>query len=478
MPTFDFVLAGRYRLIAPLGEGGMAAVYRARDLRLNREIAVKILNEELTRDPEFLARFQREAQFVASLSHPNIVPVYDVGEEQGSHFIVMEYIRGRTLKDALEANGPMPAERAVRVMEQVLSALGYAHQKGLVHRDVKPHNILLTPDGTAQLTDFGIAHLIGGSSTRTAAVLGSAHYLSPEQARGGEATVASDIYGCGVVLYELLAGKPPFDGTNALAIAHQHVHSGPPPLPLTAGASPHLSDTVMRALAKEPADRFAGTEAFTGALRESLSSTDLEATSIAALPADGGTQVMPLVHGTVPREQRVDHDGMLLRRSPRKVALLAILCLAAVILASYVARLSFMGYALPRYPSLPYASVPLVLAVGLLLAWLHVRSWSYRMDGNAAVLQWGLLSHRRFGVPVRSITTLELKQSMIDRSLGVGTVELCARDQHGKERRLILEDLPHPRETYDDLMQFLGRAIRTYVAPPEPQGSVQDGRPR
>src|SRR5438309_3203251 len=151
MPHFDFVLAGRYKLIAPLGEGGMATVYRARDLRLNRDVAVKLLREELTQDPGFLARFQREAQIVASLAHPNIVPVYDVGEEEGSHYIVMEYVRGRTLRDAIDANGPLPPERAVAIMERVLDALAHAHAQGLVPRDVKPHNIRLSPDATPTL---------------------------------------------------------------------------------------------------------------------------------------------------------------------------------------------------------------------------------------------------------------------------------------------------------------------------------------
>src|SRR5579875_272982 len=230
MPAFDFVLGGRYRLVGPLGEGGMATVYRGRDLRLNRDVAIKVLKEDLTRDPAFLQRFEREAQVVASLSHPNIVPVYDVGEEGKSRFIVMEYIPGRTLRDEIERSGIIEPDRAVRILAQVLDALHYAHERNLIHRDVKPHNILLTADGAAHLADFGIAHLTGDSTTRTAAILGSAHYLSPEQSRGEEATEASDIYASGIVLYEMLAGRPPFDGPNPLAIATQHVHDEPPPL--------------------------------------------------------------------------------------------------------------------------------------------------------------------------------------------------------------------------------------------------------
>lgn len=453
MPAFDFVLAGRYRLTAPLGEGGMAAVYRGRDLRLNREVAIKILRDELTRDPEFLARFEAEAQFVASLSHPNIVPVYDVGEDQGSRFIVMEYIRGRTLKEAIESGGPIPEERAVVILRSVLDALAYAHERGLIHRDVKPHNILMTPDGTARLADFGIAHLVDSSSTRTAAILGSAHYLSPEQARGEDATIASDLYACGIVLYEMVAGRPPFEGANALAIAHQHLDSPPPPLP---EISQRIRETISRALAKAPERRFGDAAAFSAALPSSV--MDADATTVVP-PSNGETQILDVSPGPLPVKVTLEGPSMILRRSARKTAVLAVLGAAALAAAAYFARLTIAGRSLPNYPSIPYAAVPALLAGALLLSWMHVRSWSYRMDGNAAILQWGLLSHHRFGVPVRYITTLELKQSMIDRLLGVGTVELCARDQHGKERRLVLEDLPHPRESYEDLMRFLGRAM-------------------
>lgn len=475
MPAFDFILAGRYRLLSPLGEGGMAAVYRGRDLRLNREVAIKILREELTRDPDFLARFEREAQFVAGLSHANIVPVYDVGEDQGSRFIVMEYIRGRTLKDMLDTGGPLPPERAVEIMVSVLDALRYAHANGIIHRDVKPHNILIMQDGSAKLADFGIAHLAEGSSTRTAAILGSAHYLSPEQARGEEATVASDIYACGIVLYEMLDGRPPFDGSNALAIAHQHLHAAPPPF---AGGHafipPDIAAAVTRALAKRPEDRFPDTGAFAAALiaaSPAADATALQPLDDGGLRGDATQQIAPL-SGAHPLALPADeHPGLILRRSARKTVVLAVLCAVGLTAIGDVAQLSVGGHHLPAYPSAPYAAVPALVLAALILSWFHVRSWIYRMDGNAAVLQWGVLSHHRFGVPVRYITTLELKQSLIDRLLGVGTVELCARDQHGKERRLVLEDLPHPRESYDDLMHFLGRTLRTKgpaLPPPAP----------
>jgi len=440
----------------------MAAVYRARDLRLNREVAVKILRQDLTHDPDFLSRFEREAQMVASLSHPGIVPVYDVGEDGGSRFIVMEYVPGRTLKDALESGGPLEPARAVAIMLTVLHALAYAHGRGLIHRDVKPQNILLSRAGDARLADFGIAHLAGGSTTRTAAILGSAHYLSPEQARGAEATVESDIYSCGIVLYEMLAGAPPFDGPNALAIANQHLHDEPEPLQQRSPSAPAaLVAATMRALAKNPADRFPDAESFASALD-------------AARPATDSTAVVPLSGHETEHTEMLTRDqaplapepSLVLRRSVRKTVAFAASCALVVFVLAQAAGTPAVGHLLPAYPSLPYAAFPAGLAVLLLISWLRVRSWKYSMDGNAAVMQWGLFGHHRFGVPVRYITTLELKQSPIDRLLGVGTLELSARDHLGRERRLIMEDLPNPRETYEELTRSVGRALRPRPQPP------------
>jgi len=454
MPAFDFVLANRYRLLGPLGEGGMASVYRGRDLRLNREVAIKILREDLTRDPDFLTRFQREAEVVASLSHPNIVPVYDVGEEGGSHFIVMEYVRGRTLKEELDSGGAMGPDQAISIMSTMLDALGHAHARGLIHRDVKPQNILLSPDGTPRLADFGIVHHVDGSTTRTAAILGSAQYLSPEQLRGDQATVQSDVYACGVVLFEMLAGHPPFDGPNALAIANQHLNVAAPPLAQT--VPPDLTAAVVCAMSKDARARFPDTESFRVALQSVA--PEAERTAVLPVPATPSAPAGPTSHA--PTHRRVD-EGLQLRRSSRKTALLALLSAVVVGTLAYVANRPYWGYRLPSYPSAPYVLLPACLALLLCLWWLSVRSWSYAMDGNAAVIKWGLLGHHRFGVPVRYITTLELKQSPVDRLLGVGTVELCARDQFGTERRLVMEDLPRPRQTYEELVHLVGQAMRT-----------------
>lgn len=459
MPAFEFVLAGRYKLAAPLGEGGMAAVYRGRDLRLNREVAIKVLHDELTHDPEFLSRFQREAQLVASLSHPSIVPVYDVGEERGTHFIVMEYVRGRTLKETIELEGRLPVERAVGIIQRVLDALGYAHGRGLIHRDVKPQNILLTTDGPPRLADFGIARLVDGSTTRTAAILGSAQYLSPEQSRGDDATPQSDIYACGIVLYEMLAGHPPFEGPNALAIAHQHLHTDAAPLRSSVPDIDHqLERAVMRALSKSPEERFDDAHEFAQALGW-------------AQPTGHETAIQPLHDGNqtekegLPPFELMREDAparMVVRRSARKMYLLLTFLASLVASAAYAASLA--SQALPAYPSIPYALLPAACAAFALVSWFNTRSWVYSMDANAAVVQWGLVGHHRFGVPLRQIVALELKQSLVDRVLHVGTVELCARDQHGTERRLVMVDLPNPRGTYEELLQMLSRAARHRMA--------------
>jgi eukaryotic-like serine/threonine-protein kinase len=455
MPAFDFVLAGRYRLVAPLGEGGMASVYRGRDLRLNRDVAIKVLREDLTRDPEFLSRFQREAQVVASLTHPNIVSVYDVGEEGGSHFIVMEYVRGRTLKETIDSQGAMSSQRAVEVMVPVLEALDYAHHQHLVHRDVKPHNILLTPDGTPRLADFGIAHIVDGSTTRTAAILGSAHYLSPEQSRGEEATVLSDIYASGIVLYEMLSGRPPFDGANALAIAHQHLYSAPDPIASNPeNIPPDLAECVMRALEKDPRDRFEDARTFGSALagtqHDRLSTQVHPLPDKEALPAVSPAEVV-----------RIEpEDNLVARRSARKMYVLTAGLVAVGLIATYAASLPLWGRTLAPNASVMYAFLPVALLVGLALSRVHARSWVYSVNGDVAVVQWGILGHHRFGLPMHGVATLQLKQSPIDRVLGIGTIELCARDEHGQERQLVMEDLPRPRKTYDELMRLIGRSAR------------------
>lgn len=241
-----------------IGEGGMAVVYKARCTFLDRWVAIKILRDQYANNPEFVDRFQREARAAARLAHPNIVSIYDVGEDQGRHFIVMEYVQGENLKDYLSRRGPLTPQTVAEMGQQVAAALAHAHCRGIIHRDIKPHNLLVSPEGQVKVTDFGIARAAAASSlTETGVVLGSVHYFSPEQAQGGAVDARSDIYALGVVLYELLTGEPPFTGDSPIAIALSHLDSEPPAV---AELCPHvpedLEQAIMKAMAKDPAHRY------------------------------------------------------------------------------------------------------------------------------------------------------------------------------------------------------------------------------
>jgi serine/threonine-protein kinase len=265
------LISGRYRLIAPLGEGGMATIWRAVDEQLDREVAVKILRPQFGADPGFAARFKQEARSAAGLSHPNIVNVYDYGTDgaDGDQYIVMELVEGRDLATILADRGTLSIEDAVRVAIGVASALEVAHRKGIVHRDVKPGNILITDAGDVKVTDFGIARAVSEASmTVTGTTLGSVHYFSPEQARGDEVTGASDVYALAIVLFEMLTGRRPFTGDSAAAVALKRLNEDPP-TPSSTGRPmpPGLEAIVMRALSREPSDRFPDAGAFAEALR-------------------------------------------------------------------------------------------------------------------------------------------------------------------------------------------------------------------
>ena len=251
------LLANRYRLERPIGRGGMAEVHRAHDGVLDRPVAVKQLLSRLDDDGSFRERFRAEAHAAASLNHPNIVSVYDTGVDDGSPFIVMELVNGRSLHETIRAGG-VTEDRALEICADVCSALQYAHDHGLIHRDVKPGNILLAEDGTVKVADFGIARAIDADTvTQTAAVLGTAAYLSPEQAQGRQLDSRTDLYSLGVVLYELLCGQQPFTGDSAVTIAYQHVQELPTPLrELDPTVSEAAEAIVMRALAKNPGNRY------------------------------------------------------------------------------------------------------------------------------------------------------------------------------------------------------------------------------
>ncbi|PWW22160.1 serine/threonine-protein kinase [Geodermatophilus normandii] len=298
------ILAGRYEITEPIATGGMGEVWRARDRVLDRVVAAKVLRSEYTGDPSFVARFRNEARHTAALSHPNIASVYDYGETEAGGpgqtlaFLVMELVEGKPLVTILHEEGRLPVDWTLHVLEQAADGLSAAHAAGVVHRDIKPGNLIVRPDGVVKLTDFGIARTRDATPlTRTGMVVGTAQYLSPEQAQGMETTAASDVYSLGVVGYECLTGVRPFDGTSQVAIALAHINRPPPPLP--GDIPPAVRLLVERALAKDPHDRFADGADFAAAIRSVAAGNGLAspATSGTGMMAAARTEVIPEVDG-------------------------------------------------------------------------------------------------------------------------------------------------------------------------------------
>jgi eukaryotic-like serine/threonine-protein kinase len=263
------VIDGRYHVISRVGSGGMADVYCAEDTQLGRRVAVKLLHERFAQDEEFVERFRREASSAAGLSHANIVSVYDRGEWGGTYYIAMEYLDGLSLDSIVREEAPLAPERAIEITEQVLRAARFAHSRGVVHRDLKPHNVIIDGEGRVKVTDFGIARAGASEITQTGSIMGTARYLSPEQAQGQAVSPRSDLYAVGIMLYELLTGTVPFEGDSVVAIALRHLSEPPrPPSSLVPTISPNLDAIVMRALAKSPEQRFADADEFLAALED------------------------------------------------------------------------------------------------------------------------------------------------------------------------------------------------------------------
>ena len=266
------ILANRYRLTEQIGMGGMAIVYRAVDLRTGHNVAVKVLRPEFNEDREFIGRFQREAEAASKMTHHNIVNLLDVGMDGDNRYLVMEYVEGKTLKEVIQERGKLSAPLACQITIRILSALEHAHRNGIVHRDIKPQNILVHADGHIKVADFGIARIADSATlTKGDNVMGSVHYFSPEQARGGGATAASDIYSTGVVLYEMLTGRVPFDGDNPVAVAMQHLHNAPAPIQSIApDVPPAVIRVCMKAMEKNPAARYQSAREMATDLRAAL----------------------------------------------------------------------------------------------------------------------------------------------------------------------------------------------------------------
>ncbi|MFD1932681.1 MULTISPECIES: Stk1 family PASTA domain-containing Ser/Thr kinase [Nonomuraea] len=307
------LLGGRYELDGVVGRGGMAEVYRARDIRLDRIVAIKTLRADLARDHTFQARFRREAQSAASLNHPAVVAVYDTGEDNSDGapvpYIVMEYVDGRTLRDLLRADRRLLPERAVELVDGILRALDYSHRGGIVHRDIKPANVMITRNGDVKVMDFGIARAMADSAatmTQTAQVIGTAQYLSPEQARGERVDARSDIYSTGCVLYELLTGQPPFTGDSPVAIAYQHVREEPIPPSQIDPEIPKWADAiVLKAMAKDPAQRYQSAGEMRADIQRAMTGMPVEAQTMTMVGNYGaGTRTMAATQGAGPATQR------------------------------------------------------------------------------------------------------------------------------------------------------------------------------
>jgi beta-lactam-binding protein with PASTA domain/predicted Ser/Thr protein kinase len=295
--TTPRLLGSRYEIGETLGYGGMAEVHRGRDVRLGREVAVKVLRADLARDPSFQARFRREAQAAASLNHPAIVAVYDTGEEDvygNQPYIVMEYVEGRTLRDVLKIEGRLMPRRAMEIVADVCAALDFSHRNGIIHRDIKPGNVMITRTGAVKVMDFGIARAVADNAatvTQTAAVIGTAQYLSPEQARGENVDARSDVYSTGVLLFELITGHPPFTGDSPVAVAYQHVRENPPPpSTINPDVPPELDAIVLKAMAKNPANRYQSAGEMRADLIRAINGRPVEAEPV--MTADEVTTVL------------------------------------------------------------------------------------------------------------------------------------------------------------------------------------------
>lgn len=343
------ILAGRYELTEKIGEGGMAVVYKGRDRLLNRYVAIKILKPEFARDAKFIESFRRESQAAASLSHPNIVNIYDVGREGNIHYIVMELIEGSILSDLIKEHGALDWKRAVEITKQIARALSFAHANHIIHRDVKPHNIMITQSGTAKITDFGIAKVLSSSNVgeNTGTVMGSVHYFSPEQARGGYIDEKSDIYSLGIVLYEMLTGKVPFDGENPVAVALMHINGAmTPPRELNPEIPLSVEAVVMKATDKIQINRYATADEMLKALDDAeftemignssvpggISETDTETEiddNAETQENDGDAEATDMTGGAGKKKGKGSKGGK--DRGNRKILILAVV--AALIVA-------------------------------------------------------------------------------------------------------------------------------------------------
>ncbi|ELK41799.1 Stk1 family PASTA domain-containing Ser/Thr kinase [Brevibacillus agri] len=374
-------LGGRYQLESRVGGGGMAIVYKARDLILNRPVAVKVLRSQFGTDEDFVNRFRREAQAVASLSHPNVVGVYDVGQEGDTHYMVMEYIEGCTLKEVIIQRGALPVEEAVRIAEQICDALDHAHQNQIIHRDIKPHNIMIGKNGRVKVTDFGIARAVTSATiTHTNAMLGSVHYFSPEQARGGITGEKSDIYSLGIVLYEMVTGELPFSGDSPISVALKHLQE---PLPEPRQVNPNIPQSVenviLKALVKDPFLRYASAREMLEDLETCLFPERLNEEKLTFPVDEEMTRVVPIITPEMMEGHTSGRTGVGQRsrhepseededdKPPKKWWVKALFWVGGIGLFFVLAFFGF-NFLLNVFPSIPEVPVPYVEGIQVELA--------------------------------------------------------------------------------------------------------------
>lgn len=356
------VLANRYRIGERIGGGGMALVYRAEDLQLGRDVAIKVLRGQFGSDEDFIRRFRREAQNAASLSHPNVVQIFDVGQEDDLYYIVMELVEGKTLKEMIQRHGPLLPAEAARIAMEILSALAHAHNHRIVHRDVKPHNILIARDGRVKVTDFGIARVTTTDTvTHSGSIMGSAHYFSPEQANGQPTGEKSDIYSMGIVLYEMVTGVLPFQGDSPITVALKHIRERVvPPSQLNPEVPVELEEVILRALEKEPEDRFASADEMRQALHKFILAHEAGQTHISS--GDFPTMDIRAVRVPQGKRRRGSADEEKAGKPPmskrRKWLLISLIAGAVLLLAAG-------GWAMFSFFNVPEVAVPDVEGLSL-----------------------------------------------------------------------------------------------------------------
>jgi len=339
--TMENMLVNRYQIIKKIGDGGMAIVYLAKDTFLDRYVAVKVLRDEYIGDKDFIARFHREAKAIASLIDPNIVNIYDYGVTDERSFLVMEYVEGKTLKQVISEQAPMNSQVIAEVGCQICSGITKAHQKNIIHKDIKPQNILVDPNGIIKVTDFGIAQSVGISATQTNAVLGSAHYFSPEQARGEYIDHRTDIYSIGVVLYEMCTGKLPYTGDNPITIALKHLQSEPTlPSKINPEVDKHLEHIILKALAKNPVDRYASAEEMLHDLEKLRNRIEHSYREI--IPDYTHENVLKTLHQSAPKDESA--KNILYATKRRKLKITGILVIVTTLIAFFALVFLGLGY--------------------------------------------------------------------------------------------------------------------------------------